>query len=610
MAISQDAPLLAAIDVFRSLTREQLLELEVRLSPITIAGGTRLVNQGEEADALFLVVTGRFEVLIDGQPNPIAEIGAGSTIGEIAFFAGGQRIATVKAQRDSLVLKLSRADFEELAGRFPQMWSAITATLAQRLATTTSRGKPRPVVRPKTIAVCPAGSAPLDPGFIASLRSVFERHARTVFLDATTWRIALKGRSPCDSAAVETAWFNELERDYDFVFYVADSQPSDWSHKVIRQADMVVCAGRQRAGLSPAERRPNALEDLVAGLHKPENVRLVLVHDQSGAAQGTRGWLDTRPAIGLHHHVGCKVKADYERLYRFLSGNALGLVACGGGAFSSAHIGLFQAFQEAGLAFDMMGGTSGGAAMTAAFALVADPDEIERRTHDIFVARKALRRWTLPRYSLLDHSEFDRALRHHFTDADIEDLWIPFFAVSTNLSRNTIHIHRRGPLWQAVRASCSIPALLPPVFTADGEMLVDGCLMDNVPINAMHAAKSGPNIVVDFNVPDAGAVCQPGTHLPSRRELLWASLTKSRRQQLPQFPSPAAVLLRSLMLNRSKVHAALGPDDVLLEPDMPGDMNHLDWHRHSQLRREAYAFATVELHRLAGAGHPIFSCGK
>ncbi len=597
---------MAAIDVFRTLTPQQHRELELRLSPIPIAGGTCLVRQGEEADALFLVVTGRFEVLVDGQPNPVAEICAGSTIGEIAFFAGGQRTATVKAQRDSLVLKLSRADFEELAGRFPQMWSAITATLAQRLATTTSRGKPGHVARPKTIAVCAAGGARLEPGFIASLRAVFERHARAVFLDAATWQNALESGPPRDSAAVETAWFNELERHYDFVVYIADAEPTDWSQKVIRQADMVLCVGCQHTSLSPADRRPNALEQIVGALQKPENVRLVLVHDQSGAAQGTRAWLETRPAIGLHHHVGRNIKADYERLYRFLSGNALGLVACGGGAFSAAHIGLFQAFQEAGLAFDIMGGTSGGAAMTAAFALVADPDEIERRTHDIFVARKALRRWTLPLYSLLDHSEFDRALRHHFTDADIEDLWIPFFAVSTNLSRNTIHYHKRGPLWQAVRASCSIPALLPPVFTADGEMLVDGCLTDNVPINAMHAVKSGPNIVVDFNVPDAGAVCQPGAHLPSRRELLWASLTKSRRQQLPHFPSPAAVLLRSLMLNRSKVQAALGPADVLLEPAMPADMNHLDWHRHAQLRREAYAFATAELEKLASAGHPIF----
>lgn len=592
---------MAAIDVFGALKPDERRELELRLTPIPVAGGSCLVRQGEEADALYIVVTGRFAVFINGQADPVADIGAGSTIGEIAFFAGGHRIATVKAQRDSLVLKLSRADFDELAGRFPQMWRAITATLAQRLASSTSRGTARRAARPKTIAVCPAGSAPLEPGFVASLRAAFVRHARAVFLDATTWR---------DTSAAGTAWFNELERDYDFVFYIADAGPSDWSQKVIRQADLVLCVGAQRAGLTPADRRPNTLETMAVALHAPDHVRLILVHDQTGAARETSAWLETRPGVGLHHHVGRDAVADYERLYRFLSGHALGLVACGGGAFSAAHIGLFQAFQQAGLAFDILGGTSGGAAMTAAFALVADPDEIERRIHEIFVVRKALRRWTLPRYSLLDPSELDRALLQHFTDTAIEDLWVPFFAVSTNLSRNAIHYHRRGPLWQAVRASCSIPALLPPVFTADGDMLVDGCLTDNVPIAEMHAVKTGPNIVIDFNVPDAGSVGQPGAPMPSRRELLWASLTKSRRTQLPQFPSPAAVLLRSLMLNRSKAGAALGPGDVLLEPLMPADMTHLDWHRHAELRREAFTFALGELEKLAAAGHPVFSCGR
>ena len=352
---------------------------------------------------------------------------------------------------------------------------------------------------------------------------------------------------------------------------------------------------------------PNALETLAFSIHKPENVRLVLIHDTSGTAEGTRDWLEERPQIGMHHHVGIGERSDYERLYRFISGTALGFVACGGGAFSSAHIGLYQAFREAGLAFDIMGGTSGGGAMTAAFALGSDPDEIERRTHDIFVTRKALRRWTLPRYSLLDHSEFDRALADHFPGIDIEDLWIPYFAVSTNLSRNAVQCHRSGALWQAVRASCSIPALLPPVYTADGEMLVDGCLADNVPLKAMRSLKTGPNIVVDFKVPEPARSDTSCSQPPSRRELLWASLTHAGRRRLPQLPSPAAVLLRALMLNRSNVKDSLGPDDVLLEPVMPSGMSHLDWHRHAQVRHEAYAFASAEMQRLMAEGHPIFA---
>ena len=176
--MASEPPRLAAIEAFRSLSSEEHRELELRLEPIPIAGGDCLVREGEAAMALFLVVSGRFEVLAAGRAAPIAEIGAGSPIGEIAFFAGGPRTATVKAQRDSLVLRLSREDFEDLAARFPQMWTSIAATLARRLAATTLGIRSRPVPRPRTIAVCHAGATPLAPGFGEALRSVFDSHAR------------------------------------------------------------------------------------------------------------------------------------------------------------------------------------------------------------------------------------------------------------------------------------------------------------------------------------------------------------------------------------------------------------------------------------------------
>ena len=136
---------LAGIGVFRDLPPEASRELEDRLLPVPVRRGETLVLQGEEADALYLVVTGRFEVLLDGRADPVAEIGAGSPIGEIAFFAGGRRTATVRALRDSVVLKLGREEFEDLARRSPGVWAAITATLAQRLAATTAASSHQPI---------------------------------------------------------------------------------------------------------------------------------------------------------------------------------------------------------------------------------------------------------------------------------------------------------------------------------------------------------------------------------------------------------------------------------------------------------------------------------
>lgn len=589
------APLksLAGIDAFRDLAAKDLQQLEGLSKLIEVERGQFLFRQNELADALYLVVSGRFEVMRDGELDPVAEIGAGLPIGEIAFFTGGARTANIIAERDSVVLKLDRVEFDVLARASPRIWTSVTSTLASRLAeTTAARGKAPIRPRPKTFCLLPAGSAPVAPEFLQRLRTVFERHLNVLFLDATEFEKS-KSTTPDD-----TRWLNEVESRYDAVIFVADHSLSAWSQKAIRQADLVLCIGQPTGGATPAGHQVTALEDYAATLHKSGRLRLVLLHARTGEFTGARHWLDLRPWCVMHHHVVLDQTADYERLFRFLTDSARGLVACGGGAFSIAHIGFYQAFREAGIVFDMMGGTSGGAAMAAAFAIEADPDEIERRAHDIFVTRKALSRWTLPRYSLLDPTVLDEAFREHFTSVDIADLPIPYFAISTNLSRNSVYCHRSGPLWHAVRASCTIPALLPPLYSEDGDLLVDGGLLENVPINSMHALKSGPNIVIDFQVPILERFDGTTGTAPSRRQLIMGSLTSRGRSQLPRGPSPQAVLLRSLMLHNHNVRTEIGAEDVLLEPLMPAGISHLDWHKHDELRRFGYEFAQREISRL------------
>jgi hypothetical protein len=94
----------------------------------------------------------------------------------------------------------------------------------------------------------------------------------------------------------------------------------------------------------------------------------------------------------MHHHVALHDALDVRRLYRFLSGCAIGFVAGGGGALGSAHLGVYKAFREAGAEFDILGGTSVGAAMMAALAYGVDPERVDEGTHNIFVKSRAFRR--------------------------------------------------------------------------------------------------------------------------------------------------------------------------------------------------------------------------
>lgn len=594
---------LPAVGIFSGLdaaTREALAgELETH----SMKRGDVLVRQGDTADALYIVLSGRFAVTQQGRRDPITEIGPDQPIGEIAFLLGGPRTATVTAMRDSLVLRLGRKEFDELSAKYPTIWRTLTSALAERLTATTASEPAAPDPRPRTITVIGAGRAPVPERFVALLNSVFASQANTLMLDAAKANQLLPQGVELDSAEATQA-LNALESEYDYVIFIAGEELTPWSQKAIRHADLLLSAGTHAS-----DPTPNALEKFASEFLDSDARRLVLLHPRRKDIAGTARWLRGRD-VAMHHHVALDTPHDVERLFRFINGTALGFIACGGGALCAAHVGLYKALIESGLEFDIMGGTSAGAAMVGAFAMGKHPDDIDRGTHDIFITNRAMQRYTWPRYSLLDHRHYDQHLGHYFSGINIEDLWIPYFAVSTNLSSNELHHHRRGDLFSAIRASGSIPVLLPPVYTAEGEMLVDGCLLDNVPVRTMQELKSGPNVVVSFHLPELERFDVDYDSLPSRAELVRMSLTPMGRKKLPPAPSLTTVLMRSLMANRHDFNRQIKPGDLLMVPPIPAKMGILDWHRHTELVVDTYRWGLAEIARLKAEGHPIVTGAK
>ncbi len=595
---------LSLVDAFAGLSADDLALLESRLLPLSIGRGETLVREGDEADALYVVVSGRFAVELANHPAAVAEIGAGAPVGEIGFFAGGQRTATVRAIRDSVVVRLDRADFDDISAYSPSLTQVITAALARRLARETrrnaampqSRPQSRPLSRaagprPRTIAMIAGGPSTINAAFVSAFAFEAARQSSTLMVSAASVAEHIGAHDVASIAA--TRALNELERQYETLVFVATDDDA-FADKALHQADelLIVCTTddspvAQTVGLTALERK--ALD-----LHPEHARRVAIVHPRRHALQGTRHWLSARPCA-QHHHLALGSDDDMQRLWRFLRGEALGFVACGGGAYCSAHIGIYRAFKESGIDFDYYGGTSGGSAMAAAFAQDLPAAEIAAGVHRMFIEGKALSRYTLPRYSLLDHKHFDRHLQAEYGETRIEDLWKPYFAVSTDLSDYETEVHRAGPVWEAVRASAAIPALLPPFYTADGRMLVDGSVVANVPVDIMHQLKNGPNVVVTFSPPSGERFGVTYASLPERRDLLLSSLHPFRRRTLPDAPSAGTVLVRSLMANRAHFERQIGPEDWLLTPPTPADMGALDWRRHRELADAAYQYALTAI---------------
>ena len=228
----------------------------------------------------------------------------------------------------------------------------------------------------------------------------------------------------------------------------------------------------------------------------------------------------------------------------------------------------------------------------------------------MFVVSRAFKRLTYPRYALLDHLPFDAALRRQFGDVTIEDAWRPYFAVATVLdgSGEGLHLMRRGPLWKAVRASGSLPAVLPPVLTDDGRMLVDGAVIDNIPLRPMKALKAGPNLVVHFGargMPQRFAVDYAS--IPGRWGLMRQMLTPSGRRNLPKVPSPIGVIQRCLVMHQAPELLPLGPLDLVLEVPALSGTSFMDFDRHSQVFEAAYQWCRRYIDELHERGDPALA---
>lgn len=504
-------------EMFGDLTEELLGDIEQRLAWRHVAREDVLVRQGEPAEGLFVIVSGRLRELAEtgGGTKVVHESAAGQVVGSISVFSDTVQSTTVVAARDSMLLEFSREGFRELAGRYPKLHEWLARLLSIRLHGVLHETRPR---QPGTnILLVPASDgAPLEE-FARQLAEALSRGAACALvtsarLDAL---LGVAGIAQAPEGSPEDlrlrAWLQEQETHHRYTIYVPDPTLTNWTRLCNRQADEVVAVGVATAAPGLTEVEAETLRS--EGQRRAKSrMTLVLLHPPSTVRpRGTERWLKER-RVDRHFHLRESDRGDLERFVRYVSGSEVGLVLSGGGSRGFAHAGVIRAIGEAGLPIDMIAGVSMGAIIGAAFALTEDFDARVRSLKERF--RKAFGDYTLPFVSLTRGRRFDRMLQSVFGDANIEDLSIPYFCVSSNITRADIVVHRAGPVWWSLRATSSLPGLVPPVVH-NGELLYDGCLLNNLPMDVMREEiKGGRLVAVDVVPPldaDLGAVGEPSS---------------------------------------------------------------------------------------------------
>jgi predicted acylesterase/phospholipase RssA len=561
---------LATTALFSVLGPSALDSLAGELEWLMVPGGTCVCRQGEEGDALYLVASGRLAVLREGAGGDgvVGQKGRGDSFGEMAVLTGHRRSATVRALRDCVLARLSRERAVAVLRAHPDALLALTRTLASLL----EREPVPPAGGCIAVALLAAGREVDLVGFARALAASLAGIAPTLHLDGRGLdeRFGAGAAGCADGTLLHgaiTAWLAEQEARHGLVLYEADAGPSPWTRRCLRQADHIVVVAD--AGAEPGLGALTAELEALEQDQGRQLEQLVLLHDPATSRPcGTAPWLPLRP-WRRHLHVRRGNAADLARVSRFLAGRAVGLVLGGGGARGFAHIGVVRALAEAGIPIDRIGGTSMGAVLAAQHACGNDWRQMAELNFRGWVQMAPQKRvYTLPLISVLATHKADRMLAMMFGDRTIEDLWLPFFCVSTNITRTEVMVHREGPVIDAVFASMAIPGVTPPVVHGEGDLLVDGGVLDNLPVSTMRKLGPGPIIASDASATHDLRADPSYRRTPSPWRLLAESFRPRARRRA--FPNILRLVHRSALL-ASDVYAKGKKGEVELYLDLPLD---------------------------------------
>jgi predicted acylesterase/phospholipase RssA/CRP-like cAMP-binding protein len=604
--------------LFGDLEEAALRALEAELEVQWIEGGKALFRRGEAGDALYLVLGGKLKVLAENageEPGVLAEIGRGETIGEMAVLDGEPRSATVVAARDSQVARLSKEGLARLTSGREELLGLIARELSRRLRAVEAPTRRRSSAT-ITLAVVPA-SGDFSAGssfdeFSNRLGAAFAKIGPVLLISSASLDalVGTRGAAQVDEHDAGHGrmidLLDKLEADHRFVIYQVDAEPSAWTRRCLRHCDQVllVVAG----GDATVPVRLDLLQTLperggptvslallhADSKHPPSGTSRLLAQVKMPAQASVPAQAGT-PAqartMEQHYHLRLDGEHDFDRLARSLSGNAIGLVLSGGAARGLAHAGVIRALAEAGVPVDMVGGTSQGAIMGAIFALGWGHERILERNIQGWEAM--VRDKTFPIISFLSGRHLAEFVHAQVGDTEIEDLWLPFFCVAANLTRARMEVMRRGPLAKSLLTSARVPGIYPPIVW-DGDLLVDGGILNNVPVDVMRASVTCGRVIASDVSPriDMPGFADYGLAVTGWRAMLEWLRPASKRQR---FPSAYSVLLRTVEFggaaNAAKNIAAA---DLYLRPPM-GDFKVGEYQRGPEMAEDAFRYAREKI---------------
>ena len=586
---------ISLFDDFDPDTMERLLTAtDVRhLEP-----GDNLLRPGDTADGLYVMVSGRLSretTDTQGQRIHLAEINKNEIIGESALLTGSKIRHSIYATRESIVARLPKPDFETIIQNDLQRMTAFTRHILsrRRYVTDTAPHQPRKPSPDQNFVLIPLDRRLPLRRFVQQLKGAFAQHHEPLVLDSYAFdtlygkpKVSQTEHGHIFSPSI-AAWMNDKETLHSHVLYVAEHHWSHWTRRCVNRADRIILVANATTDNSKAIRSIETdLERHYRDTHYRPRIELVLVHPaDTDQPRNTNEWLRPRH-VDSFHHVRIGDSQHIGRLMRRLTGSATGLVFSGGGARGFAHLGVQRALEEYQQPIDYIGGASMGGLLGGAMAMGNSYRDVYKFCEK-FANSKALFDYTLPLTSLMKSAKLTAFCHSVYRDVKIEDLWVPFFCVSSNLNDGNEVIHTEGYLWRAVRSTISLPGIFSPVPTIHCQLLIDGAVLNTFPVDIMEQKLAGGR-VLGVNVSQLDEVV--GAYSYGTAISGWRILLSRLNPFTKGLPAPRIIetLLRATDIKSlQRLNETRQRLDVLIEPDV-SDVELLDFKSFCSISEKGY----------------------
>jgi EmrB/QacA subfamily drug resistance transporter len=569
------AEFLGAVSIFAGLPRPQLEQLAEAARAVRLPAGDWLFHEGEAGDAMYIVRAGRLEVVSETEPGSgLRVLGRGDVVGELALLSGSPRAASVRASRSSDLIEIRSDEFERMLIERPE----VSLGLAKAMAAQLRESRPA-LVRTRALPIAIALVA-LDQQVPvarlgAALAAAIGRYANVTTLTGSETQAPPTGASP---AAVYAPLLDRCSAAHDHVVMIAGQPWEDdpWTDFCLQQADRILAIGSGADSAAPAAQRVELVGcDLVAWNVAP-------------GSGGLGAWAAALDPIETHAwRSGPELQRDLLRSARRLTGRSIGIVLSGGGARAFSHIGVLDELVAAGITIDRVAGASMGAYIGAMFAMGLGPDEIDARCYEEWVRRRPLSDYSFPRHALIRGQRGIALVNRSVGSVAIEELALSFTCHATDLRSGEAVLSRSGPLQEALERTMCIPIIAPPRVRG-GRLLVDGALVDNLPIERMAALGEGPIIAADVKASLSSATERSPT-------------SEAANERPERLPTLGETVMRVVFMGSTNSSEAAQRHSSLLITSRPPGIGLLEFHQIDHAREAGRQAARAALATPAAA---------